>query len=120
MKVKQILALLNQYLVAREYESAAKKEKEFLRDQILELLPPTATHEWVMEWWGKVTYKTPQDSIAINMEKLQQQFPKTWKACAYAKPNSPRFLVFPETEAFVEAMKGVGDDRFQTARQSNA
>lgn len=109
MRVKQIITALNTYLRCRDTESEAKRGKESARDLILNLLPPTSTDEWAIPEWGRVTYKTPKDSLAVDLVKLQAKFPKAYKACVHAAPNSPRFLVFPETKPYVEAMKGIPD-----------
>ena len=103
--IKQITALLNRYLVMRDTESTAKKLKEGTRDQLLNLLPPNTANEWLIAGWGKVTYHRPKDSLTVDLERLELEYPKAYKACVSEQPNAPRFCVYPEKDAIVAAFK---------------
>lgn len=104
--MKQIITLLNQYVKLRDDEKQAKKGKEATRDTLLNILPPNTANEWDIPHWGKVTYHRPQDSLAVDLARLELEYPKAYKACVSKEPNSPRFCVYPESEALVNALKG--------------
>lgn len=113
--------LLNCYLIAREHESTASKEKDRLRDEIVDALPPCRANEWTVPGWGNVTFHAPKDSLVIDVARLRAKFPAAYKACTRYEPNGQRLCVYPKKETIAHVFqKGAPNGRFQAAHKRDA
>lgn len=102
---ERALALLKEYVRYSREEEAAKAVKDSCADQLKILMGEAGTMYRInskMKEENLISFKKSKDSLKVDTEILQKEFPEVFKECSFETEGKRTFRVSPNVKKLIE------------------